>query len=84
MEFLANTWIVWLALCVGCLGGVLLYRRGKRKETSFFVTAQDLSTRTLMLDIRKGDGDIFLGFLLSMVFFSLFVAGLVHWLRNIF
>jgi len=84
MEFLADTWILWLVVSGGFVGATYFYRRGRRVEQGFFVTAADFSVRKIMLDVRKGEGDIFLGFLLSMIFFSMFLAGLVRFLRGIF
>lgn len=84
MDFLAITWVLWLILSALCIGGVLFYRRSRRAQSSFLITAQDLSVKTLMLDVRKGDGDIFLGYLLSMLFFSLFLAGFARWIRGMF
>lgn len=84
MEFLALTWVLWLILSALCVGGVLFYRRSRKSQTNFLITAQDLSVKTLMLDVRKGDGDIFLGYLLSMMFFSLFLAGFARWVRGLF
>jgi hypothetical protein len=37
-----------------------------------------------MLDVRKGEGDLFLGFLASMAFFSMGVAGLIRFIRSMF
>jgi hypothetical protein len=84
MEFLAITWLLWLALSALCVGAVLFYRRSRKGNTNFIITAEDLSVKTLMLDVRKGDGDIFLGYLLSMLFFSLFLAGFARWVRGMF
>ena len=84
MEFLGITWLLWLILSALCIGGVLFYRRSRKGQASFLITAQDLSVKTLMLDVRKGDGDIFLGYLLAMVFFSLFLAGFARWMRAFF
>lgn len=84
MDFLAITWVLWLILSALCIGAVLFYRRTRKSQTNLMITAQDLSVKTLMLDIRKGDGDIFLGYLLAMLFFSLFLAGLARWVRGMF
>ena len=84
MEFLSITWLLWLILSGLCIGGVLFYRRTRRFQGNLIISAQDFSVKTLMLDVRKGDGDIFLGYLLSMLFFSLFLAGFAHWLRSLF
>ncbi len=84
MEFLADTWILWLVLSGVLVGATYFYRRSRKVEQGFFVTADDFSVRKIMLDIRKGEGDIFLGFLLSMIFFSMFLAGLVRFVRGIF
>jgi hypothetical protein len=83
MDFLGITWLLWLILSALSIGAVLFYRRSRKGQTSFLITAQDLSVKTLMLDIRKGDGDIFLGYLLSMFFFSLFLVGFARWVRSL-
>jgi len=83
MEFLAITWVLWLILSALCIGAVLFYRRTRKSQASFLITAQDLSVKTLMLDVRKGDGDIFLGYLLAMLFFSLFLAGFARWISGL-
>lgn len=84
MEFLADTFILWLALSGLLIGATYFYRRTRKVEQGFFVTAEDFSVRKIMLDVRKGEGDIFLGFLLSMIFFSMFLAGIVRFVRGIF
>lgn len=84
MEFLGLTWLLWLILSALSIGGVLFYRRTRRSQTNMLISAQDFSVKTLMLDVRKGDGDIFLGFLLSMLFFSLFLVGIAHWITSLF
>jgi hypothetical protein len=84
MEFLADTFILWLVLSGALVAATYFYRRSRKVEQGFFVTADDFSVRKIMLDVRKGEGDIFLGFLLSMVFFSMFLAGIVRFLRGVF
>jgi hypothetical protein len=84
MEFLADTFILWLVLAGVLVGATYFYRRTRRVEQGFFVTADDFNVRKIMLDVRKGEGDIFLGFLLSMIFFSMFLAGFVRFIRSIF
>ncbi|HEX7928091.1 MAG TPA: hypothetical protein VF678_10895 [bacterium] len=84
MEFLADTFILWLVLSAALIGATYFYRRTRKVEQGFFVTADDFSVRKIMLDVRKGEGDIFLGFLLSMVFFSMFLAGIVRFFRGVF
>jgi len=84
MDFLALTWILWLILSAVTIVGVMFYRRGRKAQANHVITAQDLSVKTLMLDVRKGDGDIFLGYLLSMLFCSLFLVGLARWVRSLF
>jgi len=83
MELISISWLLWLILSGLCIGGVLFYRRTRKFQGSLLISAQDLSVKTLMLDVRKGDGDIFLGYLLAMLFFSLFLAGFSHWLRSL-
>ena len=84
MEFLADTWILWLILSGLCLGLVLLNRQNRRIETGFITSAEEFSIKTVLFGLRKGDGDLFIGFLFSIFFFSLFVAGVVRWFRTIF
>jgi hypothetical protein len=84
MEFLADTFVLWLALSASLIGATYFYRRTRKVDQGFFVTAEDFSVRKIMLDVRKGEGDIFLGFLLSMIFFSMFLAGVIRFVRGIF
>jgi hypothetical protein len=85
MEFLSNTWLLWLVLSAASIGATYLYRKsGRREATGFFITAEDFTVRKIMFDFRKGEGDLFLGFLASMVFFSMFLLGLVQFVRGFF
>jgi len=82
MEFLADSWVLWLIVTVVCLVGMVLYREGHRNITSSFTTAEDFSVRTIFLSLNKGEADLFLGYLVAMISFSLFVAGLLRWVRT--
>ena len=84
MNFLADTWVMWLIISAVSVGVMVFYRQSRRGETSSFTSADDFSITTILFDLRKGEGDLFIGFLLSMVSFSFFVAGLVRWLLTIF
>ncbi len=83
MEFLADTWFLWIILSGVCLGLVALNRQNRRIETGFITSAEEFSIKTVLFGLRKGEGDLFLGFLFSIFFFSLFVAGFVRWIQTI-
>jgi uncharacterized membrane protein len=74
MEFLADTWILWLIISVICLLGMIFYRQNRRGIITTFTSAEDFSVRTIFFSLRKGE---------AMVSFSLFLAGLVRWVRTI-
>ena len=82
MEFLADSWILWLMLTVVCMVGMSLYRQSHRNITSTYTSSEDFSVRTIFLSTKKGDADLFLGYVVAMVSFSLFVAGILHWVRT--
>lgn len=84
MEFLADTWIMWLILTMVCLGLVFLNRQNRRFETGFITSAEEFSIKTVLFGLRRGEGDLFIGYLLAIFFFSLFVAGFVRWIATIF
>lgn len=83
MAFLADTWMLWLVLAAVVGGIMVFYRESRRNETmkSGAPTQEDFSVRTILLGVRRGEGDLFLGYLAVILFFSMFLAGLVHWLR---
>lgn len=83
MEFLADSWVLWLIICVLCLVGMVLYRHGHRNVTTAFTSAEDFSVQTIFFSLRKGEADLFVGFVVAMVSFSLFVAGVVRWVQTI-
>ena len=83
MDFLAETWVMWLIVSGVCLVGMVLYRQSRRNVTTTFTSAEDFSVRTIFFNCRKGEADLFLGFLVAMLSFSLFVAGIVRWAQTI-
>jgi len=84
METLADTWFLWLILSGVVIGAVLFYRQSRRIDTGFITSADEFSIKTILFGIRKGEGDLFIGFMLSMVFFCMFVLGFLRWVRTIF
>jgi hypothetical protein len=82
MEFLADSWVLWLILSALCLVGMALYRQSRRNMTSVFTSAEDFSVRTIFFSVRKGEADLFLGFVVAMVSFSMFVLGIVRYVTT--
>ena len=62
-----------------CVIGLIFYRQSGRSGNTVFTTAEDFSLRTIFLNFSKGEGDLFLGFLIGMISFSLFVLGFTRW-----
>lgn len=81
MDFLANTWVAWLIVSAVCLVGMVFYRQSRRNVTTTFTSAEDFSVRSIFFSFRKGEADLFLGFVVAMVSFSLAVAGVVRWVQ---
>ncbi len=84
MEFLADTWVLWFILTVICLGLVDVNRQTRRFETGFITSAEEFSIKTVLFGMKRGEGDLFLGYILAIIFFSLFLAGIVRWITTIF
>ncbi|MCZ6645403.1 MAG: hypothetical protein O7B79_04105 [SAR324 cluster bacterium] len=84
MDFLADTWILWIILAVVIQGLVHWNRQNRGTEKVFITSAEEFSIKTVLFDFRKGEGDIFIGCTLSFVFFSLFLAGFTRWISTIF
>ncbi len=84
MEILADSWVLWLILSGLAIGAMRFYRQTRRNETSMFTSAEEFSIRTILFGLRKGEGDLFLGFVISMVCFAMFLAGFIRWIRTIF
>ncbi len=81
MELLADTWVLWLIVCIATLVAMVFFRQNRRNIATFS-TAEDFSVGTIFLNLRKGEADLFLGFLVAIVSFSLFVAGLLRWVPS--
>ena len=81
MELLADTWVLWLIVCIATLVAMVFFRQSRRNITTFS-TAEDFSVTTIFFNIRKGEDDLFLGFLVAIVSFSLFLAGLLRWVPS--
>lgn len=84
MELLADSWVLWLVVTSVLLGGLVYHRSVHKTDTSQLTSAEDFSIRTTLFNMRKGEGDIFLGYLAATVSFSLFLAGLLRWISTVF
>ncbi len=84
MDFLADTWVLWIILTVVCLGLVYMSRQNRRFETGFITSAEEFSIKTVLFGLKRGEGDLFLGYIAAMVFFSLFLTGITRWISTIF
>ena len=85
MEFLANTWVLWLIVTIVTMFAVGLYRNTRGQEPEgVMTTAADFSINNMLFGIRKGEGDLFIGYTISIISFSLFLAGILRWVRTVF
>ena len=86
MDLLADTWVMWLVISFVSLGAVYFYRQTRRNESESgsLATAEDFSIRAILFGFRKGEGDLFVGYVIGMVTFSMALAGVVRWATTIF
>ena len=82
MDFLADTWVLWLIVCIVSMLGMTMYRQGRRSVTTTFTSAEDFSVKTIFFNLSKGEGDLFLGFVIAIISFSLFLAGIMRWIPS--
>ena len=86
MEALAQTWMMWLVLSGITVGLMVFYRESRRDQskTGLFASSDEFSIKTIFFGFRRGEGDLFVGYLGTMICFALFLAGLIHWLHSMF
>ncbi len=84
MEMLADSWMVWLILAVVVVMIVSFYRQSRSGEVHLITSADEFSIKTVLLNPRKGEGDLFIGFVLSMIFFCMSILGFLRWIRTIY
>lgn len=82
MEFLAEIWILWLFLAIISLVLMMIYRQGRGVDTEMISSPDEFSIKTVLFGLRKGEGDLFIGHLLALFFFSLFLAGIIRWVSS--
>ena len=85
MNFLSNTWVLWFVLAA-VIGGLMgFYRESRRsaQATGMFASQDEFSIKTILFGFKRGEGDLFLGYLGAMICFSLLLAGFVRWIQNI-
>ena len=86
MDFLAQTWLMWLVMS-GIIAGLMVFYRESRRgqsQTGLFASSDEFSIKTIFFGLRRGEGDLFIGYVGTMLCFSMFLAGLVHWVQSIF
>ena len=83
MELLADAWVLNMVIWLLCVLGLVYYRQNMRRRQSTFTTAEDFSVRTIFFSFQKGEADLFIGFLVGMFAFSLFVLGITRWISNL-
>ena len=79
MDLLADSWVLMMIIFLICVIGLIFYRQGGRAGNTVFTSVEDFSVRTIFLNFTKGEGDLFFGFLIGMITFSLFVLGFTRW-----
>lgn len=82
MDLLADSWVLTMIIFLICVVGLIFYRQSRGAGHSVFTSADDFSLRTIFLNFNKGEGDLFVGFLIGMVTFSLFVLGFTRWFSS--
>lgn len=87
MNLLADTWILWLVLALVVAGMMVFYRESRRNSgpsTPAGIASQDeFSVKTILFGFRRGEGDLFVGYLAVIVFFSMFLAGFIRWIQRL-
>ncbi len=71
-----------LFVVVVAMFGVGMYRQSRRNVMTTFTSSEDFSVRTIFLNAKKGEADLFVGYLIGMIAFSLFVAGLIRFVES--
>lgn len=66
------------------IAGIGVYRQSHKTPASFYTSSEDFSIQTILFGFGKGEGDLFLGFIVAMTLFSLFIAGFVRWIHSTF
>ncbi|MGK0289310.1 MAG: hypothetical protein ACI86H_000746 [bacterium] len=86
MQFLQESWILWLFVSVGCL--IALNSFGRKRDidpnAEMAITSDQFSMKTVFFNFRTGEADIFIAILSSSVSFFLFSIGVVLDLPDIF
>ncbi len=83
MGFFADTWFLWIALAAVCVVLVAVNRKTRKFDTAFITSADEFSIKTVLFGFRKGEGDLFIGFLFSILFFAFFLVGFIRWITTI-
>ena len=65
MESLADTWVLWMVLTMVTVGGVLFRRKENRGAGQLYTSSDDFNIRRILFGFSKGEGDLFLGYVLE-------------------
>ena len=86
MAFLADTWMLWFVLAGVVAGAMVFARESRRQDPGDFSapSSEDFSIKNILFGVRRGEGDLFLGYLFTIIFFSMFLAGFIRWISSIF
>ena len=82
MEIWADSWVLSMVIWLLFALGMIYYRQNIRTQQITFTSAEDFSVRTIFFSFKKGEADLFFGFLVAMISFSLFVLGITRWIRT--
>lgn len=84
MDLLADTWVLWLSSTIVLLGWLVYRKQHIQDFSSMYTSADDFSIRNILFSFKKGEADIFFSYILSIIFFSLFIAGFVRMVQNVY
>jgi len=84
METLADSWVLWLICAVGVIAYLIYHRQNNQNFQAMYNSSEDFSPRYILFSLKKGEADIFFGYVAAMISFSLFLAGFVRWVQYMY
>lgn len=79
MLFLRDSWIFWLVVSISCLVILKIRSRNRIKDVDkkLATSSDQFSMKTVFFSFKRGEADVFLLILLSMIAFLFFSLGFI-------